>query len=263
MMPERACCRLFSLMALAFLWLPMVGCPKAMPYRPQIKSLDSIMQNLAREGSRRSQVKGTFWAKATGIKRLLGSIELDVVAQAQDKLYISQRSFFNQPARVLSTDGAQVYVLELGDVQAPKYAVHGVDRESLEEFLELPLAPFEVVQVLLGVAPVEGAQPVELKETGPDTYQLRLRQPSGMETQIVARAADDVLLERALFDLQGKQIYRVHYQDFRVLEGVEFAHRFEFEVNLKGRTHGVILGASDIVLGGELLGIETFRIEEP
>ena len=252
-----------------FLWLLllilMTGCPKTMRFHPTPHlTPEVVLQNLAKEGKRRYQVSGTFVAKSTGIKRLLGSVELDVVAKVPAFLHISVRSFFNQPARIFAANNEQMYVLEMLGTAEPNYVVQPINSKVIEEILSLPLSPQEVVDVVLGIAPVQDAKVLDLKlsHTG-EFYTARLQNKEGKMSEITARAVDHVLMQRTQYDAAGKKIYEVVYREFCVVSGIDFSHRLDFEVNLKNKSHSVILKGESIRFNGELFEDAIFQIDPP
>ncbi len=243
----------------------ITGCPKTMRFHPAPHlTSEIILQKLACEGKRRYQVSGTFMAKSTGIKGLLGSVELDVVAKVPAFLYISIRSFFNQPARIFAANSEQMYLLEMLDSAAPHYMVQPVSNQIIEEILSLPLSPKEVVEVVLGIAPVENAKvlDVQLDHTG-ELYTAKLQNLSGRVTEITARVLDHVLVRRTQYNIAGQKIYEVVYHDFSVISGIDFSHRLDFDVNLKNKSHSVILKGESIHFNGERFDDATFQIEPP
>lgn len=243
----------------------ITGCPKTMRFHPTPHlTPEIILRNLADEGLRRYQVSGTFTAKSTGIKRLLGSVELDIVAKVPAFLYVSLRSFFNQPARIFAANGQKMYLLELLDGGAPSYRVEPVSDRAIEETLSLPLCPKEVIEVILGIAPVKDAQVLEVKlDQNGELYTVKLKNLNDKLTDITARVSDHVIMRRTQYDAAGQKMYEVVYSDFSVISGIDFSHRLDFTVNLKNKSYSVILKGEDIRFNGERFDDATFQIDPP
>ena len=243
----------------------ITGCPKAMSFHPAPHlTPEIILQNLAAEGQRRYQVSGTFMAKSSGIMRLLGSVELDIVAKVPAFLYISVRSFFNQPSRIFAANEQKMYLLEMLDGAAPIYRAEPVSDKVIEEILSLPLSPKEVVEVILGIAPVQDAQVLEVKldHTG-QLYTVKLQNLTGKVAEITARVLDHVITRRTQYDAAGQKTYEVVYGDFSAISGICFSHRLDFAVNLKNKSYSVILNGESIHFNGERFDDATFQIDPP
>ncbi len=114
-----------------------------------------------------SQISGHFTLKAKGAKRFLGRVELDIIAQNPHRLYLSIGSFFGQPARVITYDGAQIY---------------GVSKEQLEEITQIPVEAPELVDLLLR-RPPKGSS----FETAPLTGQITKIEREGLYSVNYAR----------------------------------------------------------------------------
>jgi len=243
----------------------LVGCPKAMRVSkiPKVTP-EIVLKKLEQEVAKRYQVSGTFVARSTGVKKLLGSIEVDLVAKTPQSLYISIRSFFNQPARVLATNDQLIYLLEMQDPLNPKYTVCPNNGEEIETILPLPLTAEEVVEILLGIVSIKDKKinDIEIDYQG-ETYVAVLEDKQGSKTEITMSMSDNVVLKRARLDKSGRQIYTVVYEDFQEEEGVNFAQRWNFEVNLKNKSYGVTLKGKSIRFNGELFDETTFQIDPP
>ncbi len=127
------------LLLLFTLWMG-VACHPRMP---------SVLKPVPEDVSRLS---GHFTLRAKGLKRLLGRVELDIIAQHPHRLYLSVGSFFGQPARVITYDGNQIY---------------GVAEEQLEKITQIPVEAPELIDLLLR-RPPEGTS----FETDPLTGQI-------------------------------------------------------------------------------------------
>jgi hypothetical protein len=128
-----------------------------MPIRP---TSPSSLQELLAESDSRLQMSGLFSARGVGLKRFLGSVEMEAIVQAPSSLYLSVRSFFSQPARVLKTSG------EVLDIQ---------------EMLPIQILPYELVDVILGRVSIGEGRVLELSDTC-----LRVGRPSGDTEQITS-----------------------------------------------------------------------------
>lgn len=231
------------------------------PRLPTGVTQESLVKRLAKSYEQRRQMTGLFKATQRGVKRFLGSVEMDIAAKAPNFLYVSLRSFFNQPARVFSSDGTTNYLLEMSDPVNPVYRTCPVSSTELEKFIFLPLSPKEAVEVLLGGVRVKESQIKDLVvDENRDRYTLSFQNEAGLRVEILAKLSDDVILERSFSDKQGQLVYHVKYDNFDVVDGVQIAKNLYFDVHVRGKVHQVRLEAKELNLNGEDLDDTAFRI---
>lgn len=239
------------------------GCPITMPLKKiEIVTPEIILKKFNADAKKRYQISGTFVANATGIKRLFGSVNLDIVAQAPTSLYLSVRSFFNQPARVIATNGIMVHCLETSSAGTPNYFKHAVDGKEIAELIPLPLTVNEVVEVMLGIVDTKKltVTNIEMDYRG-ENYLVTLRNQKKNITELTVRIVDNVILNRRQKDANNNEIYSVAYDDFHSVKGIDWAHRWNFTVKLKNKSYGVTIKGESIDFNGKLFDEDTFYIE--
>ena len=177
-------------------------------------SLESLPKN--------QQISGHFKLRGTGLKRVLGSIEFDVIAKDPHQLYLSIDSFFNQPARIVTYDGQNLY---------------GIEEDKLEAILNLPIEPEELVEILLRNY---SHNPKEIKKMSTKNNQIFIlyHSENSLLLDIDPRSHD--ILKRELRNHSNQLIYSVTYEDF--------PKRFYLEANYKHKKHAMILSSEDVKL---------------
>ena len=99
----------------------------------------SLFAKVQQVSAQNQQLVGRFKLRGTGVKRLLGSVELDIIAKRPHYFYLSIDSFFKQPARIVTYDGSKLY---------------GLDEEKLVAVLNLDITPEDLTQILLRSADI-------------------------------------------------------------------------------------------------------------
>lgn len=105
---------------------------------------------------------------------------------------------------------------------------------ELEDILPIEISPHELVDVILGRVSADSNEEVKLRHDG-------------------------VVLGRTLTDKKGKLIYSVDYEDFRKIDEIDVAHKWNFKARLNGDEHRFVLTADDVIFNGKPFGPETFR----
>lgn len=192
----------------------------------------SLLAKVQEVSSQNQQLVGRFKLRGTGIKRLLGSIDLDIIAKRPHYFYLSIDSFFKQPARVVTYDGSKLY---------------GLDEEKLDAILNLDITPEELAQVLLRSADLspKDIQKLELQD---DTLKIKLR--SGQELSLLINPSFDIQ-KRELRDSLEQVIYAVTYEDY--------PKRFYLEAIYKNQKHAMSLTSQDATLNQGVFDEQLFR----
>jgi len=254
------CCKSF---AATLCLLLLAGCPRHIPAVALPKQeVEIALKLLAKENARRHQVQGTLQARFSGLKQFLGSVEIDIIAQAPSRIYVAQRSFFSQPSKLFASDGETSTLLDLADVNKPLYLRSSARSGSIEGMLPIAVSPSDMTGLLLGQAPIVDAQITDALTDG-SQFQLSLLQPDGRKAVIWIRPSDGLMVASAMFDTRGDMIYHVDYEDMRDEKGVMFAHRWIVRAR-----HGVdeiklILQAKEIEINGPLFPKEAFSLPAP
>src|SRR3989338_6758491 len=203
-----------------------VGCPHKMPtisIKPDL--LDSLHPH--------NQLTGPFNLRGTGLKRLLGNIDLDIIAKNPHYIYLSIDSFFNQPARIVTYDGQNLY---------------GIEEDKLEEMLSLPIEPEELVEILLrNYSPY----PQEIEKIETQKNQVLVKYHSGNALTLDIDTKTNEIKKRTLINPLGKLIYTVTYEDF--------PKYFHLEANYKNKNHAMTLSGEDVKLNQGVFDEQLFR----
>lgn len=219
---------------------------------------------LEREGMRRVRMSGLLRARMTGLEGLLASADVDVVLESPARVFLSVRSFFEQPMYVLATNGVTVTVLDATAAGGPAFFAGPVDGDALAALLGLDLWPHEAVALFLGVAPAPGAEPVKLEiDPQAGTYTLALEEPRGRLSVVTARLEDDALLAWTGYGPEGAKLFTMRYDELRPEGDVPFPHRWDLRVFTPDGERGVRFDAKQIEVNGPPADPALFRLEAP
>lgn len=191
-----------------------------------------LLEKIQFESAKNQQLVGRFKLRGTGLKKLLGSIELDIIAKQPHFLYLSIDSFFKQPARIVTYDGSKLY---------------GLEEEKLESMLTLSIGPEELVEVLLRSSYVN---PKEVKKISSESGKLEIIYRSGNILRLSINQ-DYQIQKRELEDSSHELIYSVTYEDF--------PRRFYLEANYKKQKHAMNLTSEDVKLNQGVFDEQLFR----
>lgn len=192
-----------------------------------------LLEKIQSNSAQNKQLSGRFRLRATGLKRLLGSIDLDIIAKQPHYLYLSIDSFFKQPARIVTYDGKKLY---------------GIEEEKLESILALPIVPEELVEILLRTYAPD-VKSIKKISTSQNTLQIQYR--SGGYLTLTIDLPGLEIKKRELRDKTGELIYAVTYEDF--------PRNFYLEATYKNQKHAMTLSSEDVKLNQGVFDEQLFR----
>lgn len=255
--------RLAALLILLPTLFVLEGCPRPLPMpAEQIINTSRITGVIDQNIAKRHRAAGRFKARAAGLKRLFGTLDLTFALQQPSSIYLSIPSFFGMPARLVTSDGQHNYILDMSGTD-PLYLVEPHDAGSLQRWIGLPITPREFVFGLLGIVDLQNAMIIDTRlnrSTG--TYTLRLRYKNGRECLAEFNFENDDLVSQSSYRNDDK-IYSVAYSDFR--DGPAGRFPWHIDVAAKGAQGSVklTLDGDDLRFPAEPYEIDTFQIEEP
>lgn len=211
------------------------GCVKqASPPAPHVLTAADVQARLEKEGMRRRRARGLLRARFTGLAGLLPGADIDFVAETPAQIFLSVRSFFEQPLYTFATDGAIATVWDNTSGGAPLFYRGAIDGDALGVLLGFSIWPADAVALLLGIAPAAGAEVLQVVPSkNGDAYEVTFREPAGDLSVVTAARSDDALLSWERFSWAGERKFHVAYRDFQELAGIRFAQ--ELEVTLPDR----------------------------
>lgn len=254
--------RNYSLLPIVLLCVVATGClrPLRMPEQ-ELLNTARIAEITQKRNLERQRLSGRFQTRATGIQQLFGKVDLIVALQSPSSFYVSVPSFFEMPARVVTSDGGNLYLLDLSG-QGPQYLVKPSNSQVLDEWLGLPIEPTEFVNALLGRLNFENTNLVDTQVS----YRRRRYElffTTGKDRILKAEfdADNDDLLSQTLL-VNNRLFYQIQYSDFRDHKGLRFPWQTEISIRAK-ESIDLQLSAVEIDFPNEPFEIDTFQIEEP
>ena len=236
--------------------------PLRMPER-DLLSISRIASAIESQKSNRRRLSGIYRARATGIKQFFGQVDLTVAFELPSSFYISIPSFFGMPARVVTGDGRNLYLLDLSGGEA-LYLIEPSTSETLEKWLGFRIAPRNFVYALLGVVDLQNAVVVDTSLTRNRTrYEVRLKYPDGSKALVELSTDTDDLLSQRVFNDEGKQVYRVDYADFRESRGGRFPWKTTISLERENEALSLTLVGEELNFEEQPFDLTTFQIEEP
>jgi len=155
-------------------------------------SRDGLVDRLLAERARRERMDGTIVARASGLRGFFTNAELDVAAERPRRLHLSARSFFGQPLFTVVSDGEELTLYDIREGQAV-YARGPANADAIERLLGVPLAPDDILDLLLGAAPgVPSAASRVVVRDGARHVVSGVRD-DGLAISIAARVTDDAI----------------------------------------------------------------------
>lgn len=239
------------------------GCPPVLRL-PENELLDPmrITTMLKDVQEKRPRVSGMYKARATGIKRFFGSVDLTIAAQQPSSFYVSIPSFFGNAARVVTSDGKHNFILDMTD-EGPAYAVEPNNAKSFEKWMGFKIQPREFVYALLGLVDLKGASIVDTTlNARKGIYTVKLRYTDGRECYADFDGRYDSLVGLTMLR-DGDRVYNVKYSRFRESTVGRFAYESEVSVMSEQGPGSLILIGDDIKFEDEPFDIDTFQIEKP
>jgi len=222
----------------------LTGCPRRVPFAPEARMEDPqrLLAELQAADEGVTSVKGDARLQIHS-PRGSGSVSLFVAAARPARAHLESLDFFGRPQAVLVADGER---FGLYDGSQGVYYRGPSTPANLARFLQVPISPGDLVQILLGQAPREpGAQPESVAvDEKAGAYVLTLRSPSGPQ-QIRVDAARRRALQS---ERQGPGGYGLAFSDLRPAESSSAPHELVLWVPSSGMT--LSLHYSEVAFGG-------------
>jgi len=243
--------------------------PKVSPKEEPDTLGPDLLAALKRESEKRLRVKGTFKATRPGVEGVLGSADLDVVAQKPNQLLLAVRSFFEQPVQIIASDGAYVTVYDALSLEGPRYLRGPADEKALKRILPISLTPAEVVYLTLGaLVPVED-EVLDVRTEG-ESVTLLLARPGGGRTRIVSDMGTPLLREQQLcrgdFTLDddvNQCAVHITWGEFADRAGLSFAQKVTVSARIKGKSQALVLDAKNVSYNGPPVDAALFVVAPP
>ena len=252
-----------ALSSALLLVLALGGCPK--PDTLALRSLTSEaatarVLNVAR---RHERLGGVIKARLPGVQGVVASVDLDVALEPEARASVAVRSFFDQPMQMLVTDGAVVTVFDATQ-GTPLFLRGPVSERTIQRVLPLPLAPRELVQIVLARPPLEARGRLLGVDEAQGTYALRLEAIGHAPIELVVRGVDDAIVEWTQYRRDGRPLLRARYADHRAdAAGVGLAHAWTLTRLDDAAGQAVELVAVDLDYNGPPFDDAVFRLEPP
>ncbi len=242
----------------------LCGCAQRLPSsKNQPLRIEQILQVLNSQNESRHQISGTFFGRDIGIKQFLGGVNLDIIAQKPNKLYLAIHSFFGQPSQVFTTNGQLVSQLIYSQDLKPQITTSKLNEKSLQELLPLYFSPGYAVQSLLGVAVMQKSNVVSVDYDKRDkSYTILYADRHKRIIRIEVDAINAVILSKLVLSSDNKMLHKTQYSDFKMADGQLFAHAWVFWFNQNGQIKTFKLQGKDITLNGRTFGPKTFILDE-
>ncbi|MEI6805411.1 MAG: hypothetical protein WCK49_02765 [Myxococcaceae bacterium] len=203
-----------------------------MPSLLQEQNPEALLQRIQQESAKNQQLVGRFKLRGTGLKKLLGSIDLDIIVKQPHFIYLSIDSFFKQPARIVTYDGTQLY---------------GLEEKKLEALLTLPVEPSELVELLLRDSNIDRKT---IQKLIFENNTLKITYKAGHVLSFLINSHYEIQ-KRELRDNSDQLIYSVIYENF--------PHRFYLEARYKNQKHAMTLTSEDVKLNQGVFDDKLFR----
>lgn len=250
-----------GLLGMAFLCCACAK-PWLRPAEPE-RSAEEARRRLQEKGEERVRMSGFLRARMSGLSGLLSSADVDVAVETPAKVFLSVRSFFNQPMYVVATDGTRATAIDATGGQSV-FLSGPATANAFEELLGAQLWPYEAVAVFLAIAPAAGAQANGIRyDHRKGTYTLLLREASGRRSEVRARIADDALVSWVAYHPDGKAAFSVTYSKLALQNGLVFPQKWELEAQGPNGSQSVVFEAVDLTLNGEAFVPELFQLIAP
>lgn len=236
---------------------------------------DGVHTRLTTGMQKRERVEAIVKAALPGPAGAVVSATVDVAAEAPRRLSVSVRSFFEMPTQVLvaNDDVVTLYDASSG---SPRFSRGPASDKSLQRVLGVPLAPDDVVALILGRAPLQardGWAAPTVKVLGVDqaagTYTAKITRAGRGVIEWTARYSDDALVSLKAFAGDGRALVVGDCSDFVDVGGVVFAKRVKLRL-VPEREGGAFEEAREVVLtvqeatfNGPPLPPEAFTLEPP
>ncbi len=230
-------CPLLQVSLFIALGMLLSACPKRVPSFGALgepKSADELLVRVVATENTVYSVEslGKLFADTPEGK---GSVGLFVAALHADKLHAEQLDFFNQPQRLLKTDG-QVFVLY--EIAEQRQLRGKPTVENMARFLPIALPVAELVGVLLGRIPRIPHDTADMRfDSVTNTFQLTLKR--GAVTQVLDIATPSYRVEKST--ITGVNAYDVECTEGQDDKGQSFCQRVKITTANRKTTLEVML----------------------
>jgi len=254
-----------SVLWLTFACAGHLGCVKRIPFeRPPDLDEAGVRRRLEGQCAARKQVVVKLKANSYGIKRLIGSVELQLIAQSPDQLFLEARSFFDQPMLVLTSNGKEVNWLDLRDPSGPRFGTETANSTRVVDIFGVELTPLEVISLALGTPPIYDAQVEDIQfDADKNIYSASFMQKNGRKIRCAFRTVDDTISSCAVYKTNGELVYDLLYEDFRRVGLLQVAHRWILKVRQNNEENRLKLVALDLQFNSDMFPESTFHLEAP
>jgi hypothetical protein len=229
----------------------------------EVMSANRIVSVIQSNQEKRQRLSAHYKVRATGIKRIFGTVDFTIVLQQPSSLYLSVPSFFGMPARVITSDGEHNYILDVTDKE-PTYLVESSAADTLDRWMGFPVQPREFVFGLLGILDLKNAAIVDISlNHRKNSYTIKLRYEDRRECYAELDADTDELLSQTIYK-DGNKIYALEYSDFRKTKLGRFPWQTQALLNSSNGSAKLVLTVDDdIRFDDEPFEVDTFQIEAP
>jgi len=221
--------------------LVAVGCPHRVA-GVDVSTLthESVRARLQQSAAHRSSMQGVIKARLPGLEGVVVNATIDVAGRAPGDLFVAVRSFFEVPQQVLvsrQNDGSGEVTLYDASSGAPHFFRGPATEKTLQRVLGVPLAPDDVVALLLARPPLDerpGWPPPRVRLIGVDeeagTYTARIERAGRGPLVVTVDARNDTLLQATVARGDGRELVAAVFEAPRVVAGVVFAGRVKLTV---------------------------------
>lgn len=167
-----------------------------------------LLDSVRRQGEGRSNLRAMGRVTANGPD---GRVRLRTVllAERPGRFRFETLTPFEQPIDVMTSDGERLWYLHEGRLfEGP------ATPDQVARLLPLPMSPAEVVETLLGGAPVSERFEPDTLETSDEGWWLHLRGPDGAQGRLLVEPGRLRVLEAHLHDRLGQLVTKVRFDRF-------------------------------------------------
>ncbi|MBL4818198.1 MAG: hypothetical protein JKY15_03060 [Deltaproteobacteria bacterium] len=186
--------------------LLLAGCHPKAPLPAFKIPAEKILERVEEASQENIQLFGRFKIRSTGVKKLFGSVDMDMIARFPHKLYLSIDSFFGQPGRVVTYDGENIY---------------GMSEAELQDITYLPVEPSEFIDLVLRRFTYRPGEVANLTVHGTN---ILVTYHSGDQASIKVDPKTFKILKRERRNARGELVYWMSYPNFPKRYGFEVLH---------------------------------------
>lgn len=231
---------------------------------------ESVRARLQQSAERRASMQGVIKARLPGLEGVVVNATIDVAGRAPGDLFVAVRSFFEVPQQVLvarQNDGASEVTLYDATSGAPHFFRGPGSEKTLQRVLGVPLAPDDVVALLLARPPLDGRPGWPLPRVrliGVDedagTYTAQIERAGRGPLVVVVDARTDTLLQATVLRGDGRKLVAAVFEAPRAVAGVVFAGRVKLTVIETGQQ--LVLEVQEATWN-EAIADEAFKLDPP